>query len=256
MKGKLSLPNLTHERVRDVLNYNPATGEFVWKVSLSKNVKAGTQAGGSAKGSSYRYVTVDGIEIPAARLAWFYMNGEWPRTKVQFVDRDKTNLKFNNLVLSVGTHGEFDFKTREGRIAYQRERRKANPELERARSLRESFSLSLEQYQEMHDRQEGKCAICGQPETQFRQGKLRALAVDHNHTTGKVRELLCSDCNTGIGKLKEDQNVLLNAIKYLQKHTTGASSTEAPVFDLGPPALRTDLADSAQTSGLNLVQEV
>lgn len=219
MKGKVSLPNLTHERVREVLDYNPATGVFVWKVSLSKNVKAGVKAGGNAKGNGYRYVSVDGVEIPAARLAWFYMTGEWPRTKVQFIDKDKTNLCYSNLTLSVGTHGEFDFKTREGRVEYQRTRRRANPELEQARSLRENFNLSLEQYREMHDGQNGKCAICGLPETQMRSGKVKALAVDHNHTTGSIRGLLCSDCNTGIGKLKDDAKILRQAAEYLEKHS-------------------------------------
>jgi hypothetical protein len=219
MKGRVSLPNLTHERVREVLDYNPATGVFVWKVSLSKNVKAGSEAGGGAKGAGYRYVTVDGVEIPAARLAWFYMTGEWPRTRVQFADGDKTNLCYGNLVLSKGIHGEFDFQTREGKTAYLRAYRKANPEVEKARSLRESFGLSLEQYQEMHDRQGGKCAICGNPETQMRGDKVRALAVDHNHSTGKIRELLCSDCNTGIGKLKDSIEVLQSAVEYLKKHS-------------------------------------
>lgn len=244
MKGKISLPDITHERIREVLDYNPATGAFVWKVSLSKNVPVGAEAGGNAKGSGYRYVTVQGLEIPAARLAWFYMTGEWPRTRVQFSDGDKFNLRFDNLVLSKGVHGEFDFQTREGRTSYLREYRKANPEKERARNLREDFDLSLEQYQEMHDRQNGKCAICGQPETQMRDGKVRALAVDHNHTTGKIRELLCSDCNTGIGKLKEDIKILQSAIEYLKQH-----SAEIPQNELGHPALQTGLADAAQTVG-------
>lgn len=215
MKGKVSKPNLTHERVREVLDYNPASGKFVWKVSLSKNVKAGSIAGGGAGGNGYRYITIEGFEIPAARLAWFYMSGEWPRTKVQFIDGDKKNLRFANLTLSIGVHGEFDFQTREGRTAYLREYRKANPDKEKARALREGFSLSLEQYQEMHDRQGGKCAICGQPEMQMRNGKIKALAVDHNHKTGAIRGLLCCDCNQGIGKLKDDVTVLQNAIRYL-----------------------------------------
>jgi len=220
MKGRVSNTGLTHERVREVLDYNPATGVFTWKVSLSKNVKAGTEAGGNAKGNGYRYITVDGIETPAARFVWFYMTGEWPRTKVQFVDNDKTNLRYNNLVLSKGVHGEFDFKTKEGRIDYLRAYRKANPEKEKKRRLKEEFDLSLEQYQEMHDNQDGKCAICGLPETQMRDGKIKALAVDHNHSTGKIRELLCSDCNTGIGKLKDDPKILLKAAAYLEKHSS------------------------------------
>ena len=218
MKGKVSLPNLTHERVREVLDYNPAAGVFVWKLSLSKNVKAGTEAGGNAKGNGYRYVTVDGVETPAARLAWFYMNGEWPRTKVQFVDGDKTNLKFNNLTLSVGTHGDFDFKTREGRIAYQRERRKANPELEKARTLREHFGLSLEQFAEMNAEQDGKCAICRKPETEMRGEKVKSLAVDHCHKTGKIRALLCHACNKAIGLLCDSPEICRSAADYLEKH--------------------------------------
>jgi Recombination endonuclease VII/HNH endonuclease len=232
MKGKISKPNLTHERVREVLDYNPASGEFVWKVSLSKNVKAGAVAGGSFKINGYRYVTIEGFEIPAARLAWFYMTGEWPRTKVQFVDGDKHNLRYTNLTLSVGVHGEFDFQTREGRTAYLKEYRKANPEIEKARSLREDFGLSLEQYKEMHDRQNGKCAICNEPETQMRNGKIKALAVDHSHKTGAIRGLLCSDCNTGIGKLKDDPTIILSAYRYL----------------LGIPVTSTGQADAAQTT--------
>ena len=46
MKGKAKVPNLTHDQVRDALDYNPATGVFVWKISPAKNLKAGTVAGG------------------------------------------------------------------------------------------------------------------------------------------------------------------------------------------------------------------
>ncbi|KPK13993.1 MAG: hypothetical protein AMJ56_00350 [Anaerolineae bacterium SG8_19] len=65
--------------------------------------------------------------------------------------------------------------------------------------------------------QNGVCAICNQPETHMRNGKLKALAVDHDHKSGAIRGLLCSDCNTGIGKLKDDHKVLQSAIQYLEK---------------------------------------
>ena len=55
--------------------------------------------------------------------------------------------------------------------------------------------------------------------TATRLGKVRALSVDHDHQTGKVRGLLCSDCNTGIGKLKEKRETFLSAIKYLDFHS-------------------------------------
>ena len=62
---------------------------------------------------------------------------------------------------------------------------------------------------------QGGCAICG-----ARQGlggrNDRRLAVDHNHTTGKVRGLLCDSCNHGLGKFKDDKRLLKIAIAYLE----------------------------------------
>jgi Autographiviridae endonuclease VII len=63
----------------------------------------------------------------------------------------------------------------------------------------------------MYERQGGKCAIC--PEFKPK-GK---LVVDHNHTTGKVRKLLCLHCNTLIGYAREDIAILLSAVVHLQR---------------------------------------
>ena len=59
--------------------------------------------------------------------------------------------------------------------------------------------------------QDGKCAICGTTST----GNRKAFHVDHDHKTGKVRGLLCSNCNTGIGNLRDDIGLLNRAIEYL-----------------------------------------
>lgn len=77
----------------------------------------------------------------------------------------------------------------------------------------------------MYDAQGGVCAICHKPETATRRGKLKALAVDHCHDTGLVRGLLCVECNTGIGKLREDTAILRSAIRYLE--TNAALSNAA-----------------------------
>ena len=68
--------------------------------------------------------------------------------------------------------------------------------------------FTIEEYQALMDRQEGRCAVCQELST-------RTLCVDHDHISGKVRGLLCHDCNTGIGKLKEDVKILSRAIQYL-----------------------------------------
>lgn len=218
MKGRARVPDLTHEQILAALEYNPATGVFRWKISPAKNVKAGTIAGGHSKGNAYRYIRLDGEEITEGRLAWFYMTGNWPERRIRYKNGISTDCRFENLTLFNGIGGEYDYKTREGNNAYLRAYRKASPTIEKARNLRAKFSLSLEDYNRMLEAQGGVCAICRNPETHKRNGKLKALAVDHHHSTGKIRGLLCSDCNTGIGKLKDDPKVLLAAAEYLKHH--------------------------------------
>lgn len=69
----------------------------------------------------------------------------------------------------------------------------------------------------MFDAQDGRCAICGDKET-YGEGT-RKLPVDHNHTTGKVRGLLCSACNLSIGKMKEDPVLFRKAALYLERYS-------------------------------------
>lgn len=73
-------------------------------------------------------------------------------------------------------------------------------------------------YQEMVERQGGKCAICGRPETASRNGRRIALAVDHDHETGQIRKLLCTTCNTGLGSFRENPALLAAAFDYLKGH--------------------------------------
>lgn len=75
------------------------------------------------------------------------------------------------------------------------------------------YGISLEIYNKMLEMQSKRCAICKTEQTNNKFHK--KLSVDHRHKTGKVRGLLCSNCNTAIGLLKEDINVLKNAINYL-----------------------------------------
>jgi len=76
--------------------------------------------------------------------------------------------------------------------------------------LRADYGITLADYQEMYDEQEGKCAICG---GRAFGGKL--LHVDHNHETGKVRGLLCDHCNWMLGHGKDSPERLIAGAKYL-----------------------------------------
>ena len=83
--------------------------------------------------------------------------------------------------------------------------------------LKKAYGITFNEYEELLSKQDGKCAICGIDNNGKYRNKPRAFAVDHCHTTGKIRGLLCSDCNTGIGLLKDNINFLQSAINYLNK---------------------------------------
>lgn len=82
----------------------------------------------------------------------------------------------------------------------------------RDRWLKYNYNLTQDDYVVMLEAQGGVCKICGKTSQIGRR-----LAVDHCHTTGLVRGLLCENCNVGIGKLKEDISILESAIKYLKE---------------------------------------
>lgn len=96
----------------------------------------------------------------------------------------------------------------------------ANPSMESDRNLKRMFNLTREQYNQKLIAQNYVCAICEQPETATspNTGTIKSLAVDHNHKTNVIRELLCGRCNTTLGKLNEDLELLEKIKLYLIKH--------------------------------------
>jgi len=75
------------------------------------------------------------------------------------------------------------------------------------------YGITEEEYNQLLVNQNFSCAICKSHINEFK----RKLSVDHNHETGKVRGLLCNNCNAGIGYLEEDVDSLRQAIEYLEK---------------------------------------
>ncbi len=82
--------------------------------------------------------------------------------------------------------------------------------------------FGLRELQTMAEKQNHCCAICGKPEKEMRNGAVKHLAVDHDHKTGKVRELLCTACNKGLGHFDDDIDLMIKAIAYLRKHRGAA----------------------------------
>ena len=81
--------------------------------------------------------------------------------------------------------------------------------------LRYSFGITLDEYKKKLVLQNNVCAICKQPETSLLAGKVKRLAVDHCHVTGKIRGLLCTNCNLALGGFKDSPTIMLEAIKYI-----------------------------------------
>lgn len=78
------------------------------------------------------------------------------------------------------------------------------------------YGLKKGEYGVLFDSQMGLCAICGRPQNDSRK---KNLCVDHNHSTNKVRGLLCINCNVAIGMVRESIDTLEKMISYLKKHS-------------------------------------
>jgi hypothetical protein len=81
--------------------------------------------------------------------------------------------------------------------------------------LAKKYGLSEPEYERMRAECDSKCEICGSPETESHWGR---LAVDHCHSTGKVRGLLCTACNTAIGHLRDSPEIIRKAAEYVERH--------------------------------------
>ncbi len=91
---------------------------------------------------------------------------------------------------------------------------------QRGRNLKHKYGITLDEYEHMLDKQHGCCAICEVKEnnTSFGVNKTLNFAVDHCHTTGRVRGLLCNQCNRSLGMFNDDIKLVIKALDYLQCH--------------------------------------
>ncbi len=86
---------LTVERLREILHYDPETGIFTWLVTLSNRGCAGTVAKGRSCG--YLTIRINGILHYQHRLAWLYVNGQWPTEEIDHANGDKADNRLCNL---------------------------------------------------------------------------------------------------------------------------------------------------------------
>lgn len=95
-------------------------------------------------------------------------------------------------------------------------------------NLRRFFGMSLEDYDAMLAKQGGGCAICGsKTANESGKGNSKYLHVDHCHASGKVRGLLCANCNNGIGRFKDEPARMRAAADYVEAHVTPPDQPKA-----------------------------
>ena len=102
-----------------------------------------------------------------------------------------------------------DYRKRNSRLVLRQKR---------GYSLRVRYGISIADYEAISKKQEDRCAVCGEQETaHYNDGRVRRLAVDHDHKTGKIRGLLCDRCNRKVGMLVDDPNWLERAVEYVRQ---------------------------------------
>jgi hypothetical protein len=102
---------------------------------------------------------------------------------------------------------------------YQREWRNNNPEKAKNSDLKKMYGITLQEYEALLEQQKDVCAICkGKETTKSRDGVPRRMPVDHCHVTGRIRGLLCTQCNRGLGMFGDNSDRLIAAAQYLAKY--------------------------------------
>jgi len=187
----------------------------------------------TAKGGADAVVEIGGKRYAARRVVWAIMTGEWPDSKPHIIrmrNGDRFDLRWSNLyMIPTGYHlcsdcdmilpvGEFNYTTtKRGNIRYSgyckscHNSRRITQQYHHKTNVKK-YGITVDDYDRMLTEQNGGCAICKRPPTNKR------LAIDHCHTSGKVRGLLCGPCNVSLGAFNDDPRVLLEAAKYLIKN--------------------------------------
>lgn len=103
---------------------------------------------------------------------------------------------------------------KEERLEYNQNWVKNNPKQYRNKQLQLKYGITIDEYDSLRIDQNFSCAICFKHELEL----TRSLCVDHNHDTGEVRQLLCHNCNSALGLLKEDVAIVNSLLAYIKKH--------------------------------------
>lgn len=89
-------PELTAERLREILTYDPNTGEFRWRISINSQAPEGAITGYVSR-AGYSLIRISGRKYRAHRLAWLYVHGRWPKDQIDHINRIRNDNRITNL---------------------------------------------------------------------------------------------------------------------------------------------------------------
>ena len=148
----------------------------------------------------------------AARKDYFRLKQkEWRNKNPERLKELKRQSYARNSDSAKATIKKYWNKNKESILEKAKQKYKNNPELYKERAIIYKYGITYKDKEEMYMSQDGKCLICN---NQF---PIQDLHIDHNHNTNEVRGLLCPQCNTSLGLLKEDINTLMNMIDYIEQ---------------------------------------
>lgn len=116
MPMKQNEKQLTAEKLKETLHYNPETGVFTWAKSVGQRAQIGRVAGSKAP-SGYIKLCVSGKIYSAHRLAWLYMTGNWPENEIDHVDNNPSNNVFSNLRAATKSQNAQNRGNRKGSVS-------------------------------------------------------------------------------------------------------------------------------------------
>ena len=125
-------------------------------------------------------------------------------------DTEKT---IENFYLHAGSKTGYREECKTCRTEYERKRYKKDSRAVISRRMKYLYGITLAEYDLLLEQQNGHCMICETTEPGGGKGR---FAIDHNHSTGEIRGLLCCTCNRGLGFFRDDPHYLRQAAKYLE----------------------------------------
>lgn len=156
----------------------------------------------------------DGLESACRECYQLYQKEYYHKNRDRILERERNSYQ-KNPEIKKKRATEYRDKNYEEVVRKRKETYYKNPDKHREYYLKDTYGITLKYYEEMLKAQGGCCGVCKKHHSTLQ----RNLCVDHNHVTGKIRGLLCDNCNHGIGKLFADIGIetLYNAIEYIKK---------------------------------------